>query len=60
MGFVNHHNVHDTQRDQYICDAVNINTGKVTGKLTMIQGQKNEANKHKSILPQFRVSILRN
>ena len=58
MGFVQGFNVNYEQRDQYKCDAVNVNTGKRTNSLTMIQGEKISGNKHISLPPRFTVSIL--
>ena len=57
MGFIKGHNVNKTQRDQYVCDQVNVDTGKTTGTLSMIQGEKS-SNNFKSILPRFSVCAL--
>jgi hypothetical protein len=56
MGFIPGHNVNEKQRDQYICDQVNVDTGATTGTLSMLQGEKDSSNKYKSILPRFKVS----
>ena len=58
MGFVQGFNVNYEQRDQYKCDAINVDTGEKTNSLTMIQGEKISGNKHRSLLPRFTVSIL--
>ncbi len=59
MGFVDGHNVNDKQRDQYVCDEVNVRTGEnTTGTLTMIQGQKGSKNKFRRVLPRFSVCLL--
>ncbi len=59
MGFVDGHNVNYKQRDQYVCDEVNVRTGEnTTGTLTMIQGQKGPKNKYKRVLPRFSVCLL--
>ncbi|CAF1499807.1 unnamed protein product [Rotaria magnacalcarata] len=55
MGFVPGHNVNDTQRDQYISDAKNVATGKITGKLAKIQAGKELPEKYASKLPKFRI-----
>jgi hypothetical protein len=57
MGFVDGHNVNYEQRDQYICDQVNVRRQVTTGKLAMLQGEKNSTNKYKSVLPRFRVGV---
>ncbi len=59
MGFVVGHNVNDKQRDQYVCDEVNVRTGQnTTGTLSMIQGQKGPKNKFQCVLPRFSVRLL--
>lgn len=55
MGFIDGCNVNKEQRDQYPCDAINVDTGEITGKLSMLQGEKNSSNVTKSVLPRFRV-----
>jgi hypothetical protein len=57
MGFIDGYNVNNKQRDQYICDEVNVDSGETTGTLSMLQGEKNSANKYKRILPRFKVNI---
>ena len=59
MGFVDGYNINDTHRDQYICDQVNVDTGTITGTLSMIQAKKDSTNKFKSVLPRFIVCLSR-
>jgi hypothetical protein len=59
MKFVDGYNVNDKQRDQYKCDQMNLYTGVINGALSMVQGQKNETNKYKSVLPRFTVSVFK-
>ena len=60
MGFIDGFNVNHRQREQYVCDRFNVRTGKTTGKLSMLQGQKNKANKYGCALPRFQVGVLKN
>lgn len=55
MGFPHGHNVNYEQRDQYICDKVNVDTREITGTLIMLQGEKDSTNKYRRVLPQFKV-----
>ncbi|CAF4535718.1 unnamed protein product [Rotaria socialis] len=55
MGFVPGHNVNDIQRDQYISDAKNVATGKITGKLAKIQAKRELQEKYASKLPKIKV-----
>ncbi|CAM4870541.1 unnamed protein product [Rotaria socialis] len=54
MGFVPGHNVNDIQRDQYISDAKNVATGKITGKLAKIQANRELQEKYASKLPKIK------
>ncbi|CAM2723143.1 unnamed protein product [Rotaria socialis] len=54
MGFVPGHNVNDIQRDQYISDAKNVATGKITGKLAKIQAKRELQEKYASKLPKIK------
>ncbi|CAF4364870.1 unnamed protein product [Rotaria socialis] len=55
MGFVPGHNVNDIQRDQYISDAKNVATGKITGKLAKIQANRELQEKYASKLPKIKI-----
>ncbi|CAF4624106.1 unnamed protein product [Rotaria socialis] len=55
MGFVPGHNVNDIQRDQYISDAKNVATGKITGKLAKSQAKRELQEKYASKLPKIKI-----
>ncbi|CAF4008268.1 unnamed protein product, partial [Rotaria sordida] len=56
MAFIHGFNVNSEQRDQYISDTINVNTGPIVGKLSMIQSPKPSKQKYGSRLPRFRNS----
>ncbi|CAF1390004.1 unnamed protein product [Rotaria sordida] len=55
MAFIHGFNVNSEQRDQYISDTINVNTGPIVGKLSMIQSPKPSKQKYGSRLPRFRI-----
>ncbi|CAF1031254.1 unnamed protein product [Rotaria sp. Silwood1] len=56
MAFIDDFNVNSEQRDQYISDAINVDTGDIVGKLSMIQAPKTSKQKYGSRLPRFKNS----
>ncbi|CAF4915849.1 unnamed protein product [Rotaria sp. Silwood1] len=54
MAFIDDFNVNSEQRDQYISDAINVDTGDIVGKLSMIQAPKTSKQKYGSRLPRFK------
>ncbi|CAF4848064.1 unnamed protein product, partial [Rotaria sp. Silwood1] len=46
MAFIDDFNVNSEQRDQYISDAINVDTGDIVGKLSMIQAPKTSKQKY--------------
>lgn len=60
MNFVSGCNVNSQQRDQYISDERNLKTGVIKRGLVRIQGEKDSARWNKSILPRFKVCVLKN
>ncbi|CAF4034098.1 unnamed protein product, partial [Rotaria sordida] len=46
MAFIHGFNVNSEQRDQYISDTINVNTGPIVGKLSMIQSPKPSKQKY--------------
>ncbi|CAF3102587.1 unnamed protein product [Rotaria sp. Silwood2] len=57
MAFVDGLNVNYEQRDQYISDVINVDTGKIVGKPSRIQAPKTSKRKYGSRLPRFQIGI---
>ncbi|CAF0956651.1 unnamed protein product [Rotaria sordida] len=55
MAFIDGFNVNNEQRDQYISDAINVDTGATVGSLSMIQAPKTSKQKYGCRLPRFRI-----
>ncbi|CAF3969026.1 unnamed protein product [Rotaria sordida] len=55
MAFIDGFNVNNEQRDQYISDAIKVDTGATVGSLSMIQASKTSKQKYGCRLPRFRI-----